>query len=282
MAVSTSPQRTYRYLRIGIAGTVVVIFVGVGIATAQVGVLTSISDYYYTPARSTFVGALVAASLALFALSGRGSQRILLDAAALFAPLIALIPTTLAPTTVPDVVIPCRFRCFPPEYEAEAATGIMTYLLVGAIAVFVVLILAGLRQVPIGAVAISLTLTVGVLVTLGIGWAWVPEFVLAQGHFIATIAFFGLFALVAIRNAFPRRGMKPRPVYRDMYVLIAVLLVLTLVAYGAIEGSGVAERSDVPFVLLAEVAALVLFFLFWVTQCAELWNEEDPRTLIAR
>ena len=58
------------------------------------GVLPSVSAYYYSPARDVFVGALIAASLALFALSGRGPSRALLDAAALFAPLIALVPTT--------------------------------------------------------------------------------------------------------------------------------------------------------------------------------------------
>ena len=49
--ISTSLQRTYRYLRIGIAGTVVVIFVSVGLAAASVGWLTSVSDYFYSPAR---------------------------------------------------------------------------------------------------------------------------------------------------------------------------------------------------------------------------------------
>jgi hypothetical protein len=44
--VSTSLQRTYRNLRIGIAGTVVVILVSVAITASRVGVLTSISAYY--------------------------------------------------------------------------------------------------------------------------------------------------------------------------------------------------------------------------------------------
>ena len=93
VAISTSLQRTYRYLRIGVAGTVVVIFVSVLLAVPAVGWLTSVSDYFYSPARDAFVGALIAASLALLALSGRGLERGLLDAAALFAPLIALVPT---------------------------------------------------------------------------------------------------------------------------------------------------------------------------------------------
>ena len=64
-AVSTSLERTYRYLRIGVAGTVVAILLAVAQASTTYGWLTSISDYFYTPARDVFVGALVAASLAL-------------------------------------------------------------------------------------------------------------------------------------------------------------------------------------------------------------------------
>jgi H+/Cl- antiporter ClcA len=66
---STSTQRTHRYLRIAIGGTVVVIFAAMLAAVPTVGWLASISDYFYTPARNAFVGALIAASLALLALS---------------------------------------------------------------------------------------------------------------------------------------------------------------------------------------------------------------------
>ena len=146
---STSLQRTYRYLRIGIAGMVVVIFASIGVAAASVGWLTSLSDYYY--------------SFALLALSGRGLERGLLDAAALFAPLIALIPTTLAPGTVAGVEVPCRFRCFPPAFEADAANGIATYLIAGTVVVIVAALLVVLHQVPVASFAISGGVAIGVL-----------------------------------------------------------------------------------------------------------------------
>ena len=60
VSLSTSLERTYRYLRVGIAGTVVAIFVAVAQAATTYGWLTSISDYFYTPARDVFVGALIA------------------------------------------------------------------------------------------------------------------------------------------------------------------------------------------------------------------------------
>lgn len=274
MAPSTSPQRTYRYLRLAVAGTVAVIFVSMGIAATSVGWLTTVSDYFYTPARDAFVGALIAVAVALLALSGRGLERALLDAAALFAPLIALIPTTLAPGSVPGVDVPCAQRCFPPAFEADAANGVLTYLAVGLLTVLVALLLAALRQVELTAVGWSLIVAVVVLLVVGATWLFAPGLLLTQGHFVATIAFFALFALVALRNAFPRRTAPPPRPFRAIYVGIAVGLAAVLVAYVALLPR--ADDLGAPIVLIAESVALVLFAAFWVTQCVEKWNDPDP------
>lgn len=275
VAPSTSVQRTYRYLRIAVAGTVVVIFVSVGLAAASVGWLTSVSDYFYTPARNAFVGALIAAALALVALSGRGAERALLDAAALFAPLIALVPTTLAPGSVPGVAVPCADRCFPPAFEADAANGVATYLVVGLLTVLVGVLLAALGQVPFDAVGFTLVSSAGVLVVIGALWLFARDAFLAQGHFVATIAFFGLFATVAVLNAFPRRGAPPPTVFRVLYIAIAVGLAAILAVYIVLLPD--ADSTGLPVVLLAEAAALALFFAFWVVQGVEKWNDDNPR-----
>ncbi|WP_374314550.1 hypothetical protein [Microbacterium sp.] len=277
---STSVQRTYRYLRIAIAGTVVVIFVSVGLAATSVGWLTSVSDYFYTPARNAFVGALIAAAMALVALSGRGAERALLDAAALFAPLIALVPTTLAPGSVPGVAVPCPHRCFPPEFEADAANGVATYLVVGLLTILVGALLASLRQLSLDLVGFSLVSGAAVLVGVGATWLFARDAFLAQGHFAATIAFFALFATVAVLAAFPRRGAPPATVFRILYVAIAVGLVGVLVVYIVLLPQ--ADTTGVPVVLLAEAAALVLFFAFWVVQGIEKWHEADPSIVAAR
>lgn len=269
---STSLERTYRYLRIGIAGTVVVIFTSIALAAADVGWLASVSDYYYTPARNTFVGSLVALSLALLALSGRGLERALLDAAALFAPLIALVPTTLVPGTVPGVDVPCRFRCFPPAFEADAANGVVTYLVVGGFVVAVVLLLGLLRQVSLSVVWGTLAVSVVVLTAVAATWFFARDAFLAQGHFVATIGFFALFAAVAVLAAFPRAGTPPRRVYRFLYSAIAILLVGVLIVYAALSSIG----GGASLVLVAEASALVLFCAFWVIQGVEKWRDEDP------
>jgi hypothetical protein len=253
---------------------VIVIFVSVGVAAASVGWLTSLSDYFYTPARNAFVGALIAAALALLALSGRGAERALLDAAALFAPLIALVPTPLAPGSVPGVVVPCTERCFPPEFEADAANGVATYLVIGLLTVLVVVLLTALRQASLAAVGFSLVTSTAVLLATGALWLFARDAFLAQGHFVATIAFFGLFATVALINAFPRRGAPPARLFRVLYIAIAAGLAAVLVAYILLLPD--ADAGGLPVVLLAEVAALTLFFAFWVVQGAEKWDDGDP------
>ncbi|MFD4961160.1 hypothetical protein [Microbacterium sp. NPDC058389] len=275
-AVSTSLERTYRYLRIGVAGTVVAILLAVAQAATTYGWLTSISDYFYTPARDVFVGALVAASLALLALSGRGVVRGGVDAAALFAPLIALVPTTLAPGAVPGVPVECggTARCFPPQYEADAANGVFVYLVLGGLVVLVALLLAALRQVSLAEVWPSLLIAVVVLAAVALTWGFARDVFLQQAHFVATTAFFALFAAAAVRNAFPRQGPPPPPVIRGLYIAIAVGLILLLVAYAFLLPQ--AGTAGIPVVLIVETAALVLFFAFWVVQGVEKWSDPDP------
>jgi len=104
---STSLQRTYRYLRIAIAGSVVVVFAGILVTMPRVGLLPSISHYYYTSANTMFVGALMAVAVCFFALSGRGVERVLLDVAAVVVPLVAIVPTQISPGSVPGIDSTC-------------------------------------------------------------------------------------------------------------------------------------------------------------------------------
>ncbi|MFS0734002.1 hypothetical protein ABC304_02955 [Microbacterium sp. 1P10UB] len=279
-ASSTSPERTYRYLRLGVVATVVVIFVAVLVAAGRVGWLTALSDYYYTPARNAFVGALIAVSLALLVLSGRGVDRALLDGAAVFGPLIALVPTTVVPGTIPGVDVACASRCLPPEAIEAAADGVITYLIVGALVVLTALILIVRGQVPAAGVRVSLIGSAGVLVVVAVCWLAARDAFLAQGHFVATVVFFALFALVAIRNSFPSRLSPPRRRYRVAYSLIAGLLLLVLVVY-VVSAVGAGDAAA-PSLLFAESAALALFSAFWLVQTVEKWRQSDPAVLPAR
>ncbi len=91
--VDTPSVQTYRYVRASIVGSVLLLFVAVGVQIVADGgsVESSISAYYYGPVRSVFVGILVAMGLALVAIKGRsGLEEIALNLAGMLAPVAAV------------------------------------------------------------------------------------------------------------------------------------------------------------------------------------------------
>jgi len=244
-----------------------------------VGWLASISEYFYTPARNAFVGALIAASLALLALSGRGAERAILDAAALFAPLIALVPSVVRADSVPGVAVPCG-TCVPPAFRLDVANGVTTYLVVLAGVLILGILLSFTGQVQ-GA-RFSLVLGAAVFaVVLVVGVAF-PDWFLDWAHFLATILFFALIAADAILNAFWRTTSETPPTWlRVVYIVIAVVLVVDMVVliiatFVLWDAAGAAP----PWILVGEAIALVAFLSFWWLQTWQRWNEVDPASLL--
>jgi hypothetical protein len=282
--VSTSLQRTYRNLRIGIAGTVVVILVSVAITASRVGVLPSISAYYYTPARTVFVGALIAVAAAIVALSGRGLQRALLSAAGLFAPLIALVPTPLPAGAVPgyEGACPPGTNCVPAEVLPDIDVGVVTYLVVAALAVAVsvaVTSVAGTLVDALPSLAAAATVIAGVFVF----WTWARDAFVMNAHLVAAVFFFGLVALTAVVNAFAplRPGMPPR--WRiAVYWVVAVAMTVDLAVVVVAASTGLGVRTMPPSILVGESVALLLFLVFWVLQSLEKWDDADPSVLAPR
>ncbi len=279
MIDSTSTQRTHRYLRLAIGGTAVVIFVAMLTAVPIVGWLASISEYFYTPARNAFVGALLAASLALLALSGRGAERAILDAAALFAPLIALVPSVVGADSVPGVAVPCG-TCVPPAFRLDVANGVTTYLVVlaGVLILGILLSFAGQVQgarfsLVFGAVVFAVVLVAGVAFA---------DWFLDWAHFLATILFFALIASDAILNAFWRTTSETPPTWlRVVYIVIAVVLVIDMIVliiatFVLWDAAGAAP----PWILVGEAIALLAFLAFWWLQTWQRWDEVDPASLL--
>jgi hypothetical protein len=286
-APSTTLQLTYRNLRLGIAGTVVIIGVAVALATLKVGILVSVSAYYYTSARNVLVGALVAAALAMLALSGRGIQRALLDAAALFAPLIALVPTLLTPDRMSGAASVCgpAASCIPDTALPDIETGVWTYLIVGFAVLVVSIVVTSVRVAREGhAVMRSLvpSFLVALVVLVGVLVAWLAarEIFLLATHLVSSVIFFGLIAAVAVANAFepvdrPTRRF-PRAL-RVAYWVVAIALVADLLGLIVVVGSGLALEVTPSPLFLGEAVALALFVVFWVLQSVQKWNEDDPR-----
>ena len=89
--------RTYGYLRLALAGLVLLLFAAVAIeylATGRSCLQTSISAYWHTPVRAVFVGVLVTMGVCLVALKGNTpGEDIALNFAGMLAPGVAFIPT---------------------------------------------------------------------------------------------------------------------------------------------------------------------------------------------
>ncbi|GAA1995438.1 hypothetical protein [Microbacterium pumilum] len=276
-ARTTSLQRSYRYLRIAIASTVVVILVAIAVTIPLVGVLPSISHYYYTPARSLFVGALIAASVCFFALSGRGAERALLDVAALLAPLIAIVPTVISPGSIAGIEASCYGACVPAGYAADVDVGIQTYLIIGFMILILTAVLILTGEVERAGGTLSLAIGVAVLVVVGLGWwLWRAAF-LQWAHYVVAICFFGIIAAVAVINGFfPTRSRKPTRWLTIAYGTIAIALALDVVALPVF---GSLRFGHVYGVFIGEVLALVLFLAFWVLQSIQFWDAVDPEAL---
>ena len=282
---TTSTQRTYRYVRVGLVAVVLFVGVGVGAQVAAGGALASLSASYYTPARNVFVGALCAVSLALLALSGRSLEQALLDLAALLAPVIALVPAPVMAGDVPglDPHCPAMTPCVPAAAVPEVANGMLALTVLGVVGV-------------VGAAALALaqrSFTVGVGVTLltaavlvgsaAAWWAVSPETFLRRGHDAATLGFFTLVTLVAALAALRPAGhsARARRILRAVYAVTAVGILVTLVLLAAVlalRGRGVdlVALTGLPLIFLGEAVALGLFAVFWVAQTAEFWDAADP------
>ncbi len=280
MAISeeaTTLARTYRYLRIAIATVPVVILVSVAFAIPVFGVLPSISHYFYTPARTGFTGALIAATACLFALSGRGLPRALLDIAAMFAPIIAIVPTVIAPGSVPGLDDPCTDICVPPPYDVDLDNGIATYLTIGVLALIVVAVLSLAGEVDRGAAASTIAVAGAILLVTGLTWWFAREAFVRYAHLVAAVAFFALTAAVAALEAVRPSALQPasRGV-RIAYAVIAVGLAVDLIVTLALSDERFSPSRPV---FVGETIALLLFLAFWVLQSVNKWRESDPSLL---
>ena len=288
---ATTGHRTHRYLRLSLGLIVVAILVSVGIESLRLGtVLPSISHYFYSAAQPVFVGALIAASLALAALSGRGLETTLLDVAAVFAPLIAIVPTAVYGRSLErqlGVACPPATMCVPESYDDQVRNGVATYLVLLVVVVALGLVLrrrgriGGRGIYVVGAVAIVTAVAiVGLAFIPGLNAGFPSNDLFPVGiHYAATIAFFGAFAAVPIINAFRLTTddeTKPRLWQKLVYLAVALVLVADLIVLVFFAAS----LEPAPVVFICEAIALVLFAVFWFVQTAQRWDERDQEYIL--
>jgi hypothetical protein len=297
---------TYRNLRLSIIGVVVFLFAGAFWFVFTGHDLSSISGSYFTPVAPVFVGSLIAVGLALAALSGRTVRRMLLSLAAVFAPLIAIVPTTLESAACevltgeacPDDAA----RCVGPDVHGPIAAG-MTAAVVVAAVLLAATIVAGIHTAKTrGLRAVGGRLfwvRVGLTVAISGGffvWYLVDggpsgSFEM-HGHMVATGGFFGLIALVAavhagvvlLKGSGPQAASTKHPrIWGYGYLAIAVSLIAVVTVNAVLlfqdDRGAIVARYGVMWVFWLEVIALTLFAAFWIAQTVEFWKDDDASTL---
>lgn len=155
---TTTGQRTHRYLRLALVLVVFALLVAVSLQSVVViwqplqfgwHPLSSISHAYHTPVRDVFTGALIAASVALLALSGRNRATTLLDICAVFAPLIAIVPTGIADSRAQDhLPCPSATECVPAGALESAKAGVAAYAIVVVATVIVTAVIRVRTRTP--------------------------------------------------------------------------------------------------------------------------------------
>lgn len=273
-----STQRTYRYVRLAIVGAVVTLGVSLTEVWVSGGAVTSISALFYTPGRTAFTGVLLAIPLALLALSGHSVEQVLLNIAAVFAVLIAVIPTPIGPGDVAgrSPVCPGPAPCVPTPYADDVWNGLLTFAVMTVLGAACALAVTRAERALTTGVTVAAGVAVLTVVVVLVWWGIAPEAVLRAGHLVATAGFFGIMAAVAVVNAVTAaRG------WRALYVGVAIgtlafLLYLLAVGIARLAGANLAGQ---PWVLVGEIGLVASFAVFWVAQTVQFWDEVDPRVI---
>ena len=290
MVDDIATRKTYRYLRIGMVGAVVLL--GASVLLEQHKApgdcwQTSISAYYYTPVRAVFVGALMAIGLSLIVIKGSTwREDACLNLAGMLAPVVALVPTSdhgdcwsLKPHPLPTIENPLGDDPLAGWVKANIHNNIEALLYAAAVALVAVSVIAVIAVVVGRRRGRSVDITDawkvehrGTFFGLLGAAAFVVFTALAfyhwrdfetRAHGYAAVAMFGALALAAAVNSWECRKFGRRWYFR-LYFGIAVLMLATgLVLFGDWRHK----------VLVVEALEIVFFAGFWIVQTRELWHD---------
>jgi hypothetical protein len=257
--------KTWRYLRVAMVVLVVGLFVSIAFERwgAAAGCFEgSISAYYYTPVHDYFVAALIGIGVCLFCLRGcTDIEDGLLNLAGMFAPVVALVPTTkLAKCASVSGSLENR--------DANIENNIIALIVVGLLAG---VILAGLtlwgRIDPPLPAWVMFALAAAVWITLMVVFVVDRDYFERKAHYAAAIPMFVCIVAVVLLNAWGYKQTKKNAV--NLYWGIGGAMV------GASASIGIAARFvDWDYwVIVIEAILIGLFALFWVVQTIELWDD---------
>jgi hypothetical protein len=285
---------TYRYLRGAMIALLLMLLLSVGYQwwweTDHSCWLGSISAYYYTPARTVFVGSLCALGASLIAYKGHSPEEdVLLNFSGFMAFVVAMVPT------VPDGRCgPNAYTQTPAEIAAAVRNNIWSLVVVGVLAAVVA---AWLKRGAMTRDPSDRPTVRSVLVTAACGFVLLAElalFLVLRDRFIALshgIAAGTMVAGVIAVMVFSAMRAEERhqgstastgtsgTTYKRIYIAIAVALA---VALGVTVLTAVTVRGFDHLILIAEVIIIVLFAAYWGVQTKELWDLRESDGAEAR
>ena len=276
--------KTYRYLRLGMFLAVVVLFVAI-LREFQDNdfrcLQTSISAYYFTPVRTILVGVLFVIGFALIVIKGRGLEDIALNFAGIFAPVVAVIPTSDVGTCWRDPPNPHPLDPsgdLAPWVRDNIANNMTALVAGGALALLIAGLILAIERRPgtpeitrmtrTDALLYGTTAAVLGVLTLVLRARW-DSFV-DHAHGPAAIAMFVFLGVAIGVNAFQDRNRRRgyALAYAGIVVTMAVGAAVILVA-GAI-----ADWDHRVFWL--EALEISLFAGFWLLQTFQHWRDVGP------
>jgi magnesium-transporting ATPase (P-type) len=227
---------------------------------------TSISAYYYTPVQAFFVGALIAIGACLISVRGNTDwEDTLLNLAGMFAPIVALVPTSGAGAcrSVPNATT---------DRDVNVANNVFALLAVGLVGLVILgwLMFRAARRVGIGSrrpAFAGFVLAAVLWVVATVLFTSERHFFLTKAHFTAAISMFVCIFLVALFDGLEYKAKGRARSRWNRYTAIAVAMALASIVTG-----GTALFGWDYWVLAIEISLISLFALFWTLQTIELWN----------
>ncbi|WP_435986419.1 hypothetical protein [Terrabacter sp. LjRoot27] len=285
---------TYRYLRGAMIALLLLLLLSVGYQwwweTDHSCWLGSISAYYYTPARTVFVGSLCALGASLIAYKGHSPEEdVLLNFSGFMAFVVAMVPT------VPDGRCgPNAYTQTPTEIAAAVRNNIWSLVVVAVLAALVAAWLkrGAMTRDPserptVRSVVVSVVCGAVLLGELTLFLVLRDRFIalshgIAAGTMVAGVI--AVMVLSALRAEERHRGAAGAAgasgtAYKRIYIAIAVALA---VALGVTVLTALTVSGFDHLVLIAEVIIIVLFAAYWGVQTKELWDLREADGTEAR
>jgi len=278
--------KTYRYLRIGMIGAVVLLAASIAIERSKVDCWqTSISAYYYTPVRAIFVGTMIAVGLALIVYKGQSNREdVSLNFAGMFAPVVAVAPTTDVGDcwSIPPNPLPVNEDGSLADWVVTNIDNNFYALLIAggvglAVAAGVAMLVNRSVRAPLvmgeRGTRVSLAVT-GLLLLFG-WWLiqnWDGFTTHAHGYAAALMFVFLVGAIIAkVAEHWDKRD----EAWFWIYAAVAALMVVG----GALIPTTRIFGDHTVFAL--EAFQIAFFAIYWIVQTAENWNEKvvDPTVL---